>query len=180
MRSDPTGPTVADGDTIRLRSGVYVRLIGIDTPEAGQCGYRAAKRKLDRWVGGSARLVNPAGVDDRDHYGRLIRYVHDSGRDTGLGLLRHGLAKARYDGRDGYDRHPRQATYRRADRNNPGVVRVSIVLTTFWIGSPPRRGASEPEESVGRHPQGTTPLGPGHYPASAHAEIRSSLARRRT
>ena len=72
---------VVDGDTIRLRSGVYVRLIGIDTPEVGECGYRAAKRKLDQWVGGQARLVNPAGVDDRDHYGRLIRYVHDSGRD---------------------------------------------------------------------------------------------------
>ena len=114
---------VVDGDTIRLRSGVYVRLIGIDTPEVGQCGYRGAKRKLDRWVGGSARLANPAGVDDRDHYGRLIRYVHDSRRDTGLGLLRLGLAKARYDGRDGYDRHPRQATYRRADRKNRDMCR---------------------------------------------------------
>jgi endonuclease YncB( thermonuclease family) len=114
---------VVDGDTIRLRSGVYVRLIGIDTPEVGQCGYGAAKRKLDQWVGGDARLVNPAGVDDRDHYGRLIRYVHDAGRDTGLGLIKLGLAKARYDGLDGYDRHPRQATYRRADRNNPDSCR---------------------------------------------------------
>jgi endonuclease YncB( thermonuclease family) len=64
------------------------------------------------------RLVNPAGVDDRDGYGRLLRYVHDSGRDTGLALIKRGVAKARYDGRDGYDRHPRQAQYRRADRNN--------------------------------------------------------------
>jgi hypothetical protein len=31
---------------------------------------------------------------------------------------RFDLAKARYDGRDDYDRHPRQATYRRADRIN--------------------------------------------------------------
>lgn len=114
---------VVDGDTIRLPSGVYVRLIGIDTPEVGQCGYKAAKRRLDRWVGGDVRLINPAGVDDRDHYGRLIRYVHDSGRDTGLGLIRLGLAKARYDGLDGYDRHPRQARYRRADRNNRDLCR---------------------------------------------------------
>lgn len=112
---------VVDGDTVRLQSGVYVRMIGIDTPEVGQCGYRAAKRKLDQWVGGEARLVNPAGVDNQDHYGRLLRYVHDSGRDTGLGLIKLGLAKARYDGLDGYDRHPRQATYRRADRNNPDL-----------------------------------------------------------
>ncbi|HET6920443.1 MAG TPA: hypothetical protein VFI46_13390 [Jiangellaceae bacterium] len=122
-----------DGDTVRLQSGVYVRMIGIDTPEVGECGYRAAKRdrgltwsrsrKLDQWVGGEARLVNPAGVDDRDHYDRLLRYVHDSGRDTGLSLIKLGLAKARYDGRDGYDRHPRQSTYRRADRNNPDLCR---------------------------------------------------------
>ena len=81
----------------------------------------------DIWLvdpeGGEARLVNPAGVDDRDHYDRLLRYVHDSGRDTGLSLIKLGLAKARYDGRDGYDRHPRQSTYRRADRNNPDLCR---------------------------------------------------------
>lgn len=112
---------VVDGDTIRLQSGLYVRLIGIDTPEVGECGYLAAKRKLDQWVGGDARLVNPASVDDLDHYGRLLRFVHDSGRDTGLGLIRRGLAKARYDGLDGYDQHPRQASYRRADRNNPDL-----------------------------------------------------------
>ena len=31
---------VVDGDTIRLGSGTYVRLIGIDTPEVGECGFR--------------------------------------------------------------------------------------------------------------------------------------------
>jgi endonuclease YncB( thermonuclease family) len=67
----------------------------------------AAKRKLNQWVGGNARLVSPKGVDNRDGCDRLLRYVHDSGRDTGLGLIKRGLAKARYDGRDGYDRHPR-------------------------------------------------------------------------
>ena len=33
--------------------------------------------------------------------------------------VRRGLAKARYDGLDGYDHHPRQHRYRRADRLNP-------------------------------------------------------------
>ena len=112
---------VVDGDTIRLKSGTYVRLIGIDTPEVGECGYRAAKRQLDRWIGSTARLKNPASVDDRDPYGRLLRYVHASGRDTGLALIKKGLAKARYDSLDGYDRHPRQRDYRRADRANPDL-----------------------------------------------------------
>lgn len=110
---------VVDGDTIRLASGVYVRLVGIDTPEVGECGYRAARRTLDGWIGSTARLVNPASVDDRDAYGRLLRYVHASGRDTGLALIERGLAKARYDGLDGYDWHPRQNDYRRADRVSP-------------------------------------------------------------
>jgi len=112
---------VVDGDTIRLKSGTYVRMIGIDTPEVGQCGYRKAKRQLNKWVGETARLVNPAVVDDEDAYDRLLRYVHDSGRDTGLALIRRGLAKARYDGRDGYDRHPRQHRYRKTDRNSDDV-----------------------------------------------------------
>jgi len=108
---------VVDGDTIRLTSGKYVRLIGIDTPERGRPYYAAAKRYLDRLVEGRVRLVNPASTDDRDHYGRLLRYVRDGGRDTGLAQIRKGYAHARYDGRDGYDWHPMQSTYRRTDAN---------------------------------------------------------------
>ena len=114
----PTGVRVGyvvDGDTIRLANGRYVRLIGIDTPERGRPYYRAAKRHLDRLVEGRVRLVNPASTDDRDHYGRLLRYVRDGGRDTGLAQIRKGYAHARYDSRDGYDWHPSQSTYRRAD-----------------------------------------------------------------
>ena len=106
---------VVDGDTIRLTNGKYVRLIGIDTPERGRPYYRAAKRHLDRMVQGKVRLVNPASTDDRDHYGRLLRYVRDGGRDTGLAQIRKGYAHARYDSRDGYDWHPSQSRYRRAD-----------------------------------------------------------------
>ncbi len=116
---------VVDGDTIRLTSGKYVRLIGIDTPERGRPYYAAAKRYLDRLVEGRVRLVNPASTDDRDHYGRLLRYVRDGGRDTGLAQIRKGYAHARYDSRDGYDWHPMQSTYRRTDANtrNLWVIR---------------------------------------------------------
>jgi endonuclease YncB( thermonuclease family) len=112
---------------------VFARLIGIDTPEEGQCGYGAAKRKLDQWVGGNARLVNLKGVDDRAGYGRLLRYVHDSGRNTGLGLFGRGPATARYDDRDGYDRHPRQAKYWRADRNNRDRCRFDVRPRCFVV-----------------------------------------------
>jgi endonuclease YncB( thermonuclease family) len=115
---------VVDGDTIRLTNRRYVRLIGIDTPEAGRAYHLAAKRSLDRLIGARVRLVNPVSVDDRDHYGRALRYVHSNGRDTGLAQIRRGYAHARYDGRDGYDRHPRQARYRRTDAHTRDLWRV--------------------------------------------------------
>ncbi len=115
---------VVDGDTIRLTNGQYVRLIGIDTPERGRPYYLAAKRNLDRMVEGKVRLVNPASTDDKDRYGRLLRYVRDGGRDTGLAQIRKGYAHARYDSRDGYDWHPRQSRYRRLDANTPNLWTV--------------------------------------------------------
>lgn len=112
---------VVDGDTVRLQSGRYVRLIGIDTPEVGECGYERAKRVLDRKLNGRIWLADPAVVEEHDYYNRALRYVHDRGRDGGLVLLRRGLAVARYDSTDGYGWHPRQRRYHRADRRNPNV-----------------------------------------------------------
>ena len=43
---------VVDGDTVIIDHRVVVRLVGIDTPEHGQCGYDAATRALRRLVGG--------------------------------------------------------------------------------------------------------------------------------
>ena len=52
---------VVDGDTVRLKSGRYVRLIGYDTPEGGKHYYGKAKRSLDNFIpdSGRIRLVNP-------------------------------------------------------------------------------------------------------------------------
>lgn len=115
---------VVDGDTVRLENGAYVRLIGIDTPETGQCGYQAAKSKLARMVahnGMTVLLRNPPSVDDADRYGRLLRYVDLPDKDTGAVLIRKGLADARYDSLDGYDHHPRQEKYRALDASHPDV-----------------------------------------------------------
>jgi len=107
-----TGFTAVDGDTI-ARGALDVRIIGIDTPEIGECGYAAARAITDRFVSDGVRLNNRSG---RDQYGRLLAYAVDSdGRDLGTVLLRRGLANARYDGTDGYDWHPRQHRYRQID-----------------------------------------------------------------
>lgn len=116
---------VVDGDTLDVRSasGVVerVRLIGVDTPERGQCGFAEASDVLrGLTLGRQVRLV-PGTRDDRDGYGRLLRYVDAAGTDTGAELIRRGLAVARYGSADGYGAHPREAAYVAADAASPGV-----------------------------------------------------------
>ncbi len=104
-----------DGDTVVTSKGT-IRLIGIDTPERGTCGVKKARRwaRAHAPVGSTVRLINPPSVINKDKYDRKLRFVVAQGLDIGLGQIRHG-AKARYDGRDGYDHHPRQKSYRKAD-----------------------------------------------------------------
>ena len=110
-----------DGDTVETTRGT-VRVIGIDTPERGACGSAAATRHAQAIApaGSRIQLRNPASVVDHDRYGRSLRYVlTPAGRDVGLAQTRDG-AHARYDSTDGYQWHPRQARYHRADANHPG------------------------------------------------------------
>lgn len=105
---------VVDGDTIDLDSGDTVRLVGIDTPERGECGFGPAHSAMKRLVlGREVTLVE--SDEDADKYGRLLRYVEVGDLDVGLRMIRKGLAIARYDSRDGYGRHPREDRYITAD-----------------------------------------------------------------
>lgn len=108
-----------DGDTVVTSQGT-VRLIGMNTPEVGKCGFAAATALARRVAPAGSHIVlgNPRSTQDRDRYGRLLRYVNRGSVDVGLREIKAG-AIAMYDGRDGYDAHPRQARYHRADRRNP-------------------------------------------------------------
>ncbi len=111
---------VIDGDTVDLGNGERVRLVGIDTPERGECGYEKAADALSALVlGRQVELVR--SDEDRDQYDRLLRYVDVDGVDAGLELVRRGLAVARYDSRDGYGFHPREPKYVAADRGSKPV-----------------------------------------------------------
>jgi endonuclease YncB( thermonuclease family) len=109
-----------DGDTVDTSRG-KVRLIGIDTPELGRCGAAVAHQRAEKLAppGSKIRLVDPRSVRNEDKYGRLLRYVEIAGKDIGLAQIKNG-ARARYDSRTGYDHHPRQVKYIRADKkHNP-------------------------------------------------------------
>ena len=122
-RSRTVVTRVVDGDTVEIASGEHVRLIGIDTPEVGVCGFGAATARMRRMVEGRrVVLVNPDSVQDVDAYGRLLRYVDVGGEDAGLAQIRAG-ARARYDSRDGYDPHPREDRYHRAEIDHPTCAR---------------------------------------------------------
>lgn len=107
-----------DGDTIELGNGQVVRIVGIDTPEVGECGYDAATAKMERLVLGE-RVRLTTSDEDTDRYGRLLRYVDVGKRDAGLEQIKAGLAIARYDSRDGYGYHSREDRYIAADGDAP-------------------------------------------------------------
>lgn len=107
--------SVVDGDTLDVEGVGRVRLVGIDTPEVGECGYDQARERLSDLVLGEPVTLVTAGVDDRDRYDRLLRYVDVDGADAGLVLLEEGLAVSRYDSRDGYGEHEREDDYLDAD-----------------------------------------------------------------
>jgi len=111
--------SVVDGDTLRLADGQTIRLIGVDSPERGECGFGPATSLTKSLTLGKRVTLGTGARDDRDRYGRLLRYVQVGSTDVGLELLRAGLATARYDSRDGYGRHPRESIYVRVDDATP-------------------------------------------------------------
>ena len=113
---------VVDGDTVWVaRDGVSrkIRLIGIDTPESGQCGFTESSRSLRGIIGGQRVRLTAGTRDDADRYGRLLRYVDVNGVDAGLRQIKSGQAVARYDSRDGYGAHARETAYVSADAVSP-------------------------------------------------------------
>lgn len=96
---------VRDGDTIVVSMNgrnENVRLLGIDTPEMnykkGEPDEGALAATLftrEQVEGGSVALTADALNQDRDHYGRLLRYVHLEGGDLlNLELIRNGYGFA--------------------------------------------------------------------------------------
>lgn len=110
--------SVADGDTITVDiDGVKerVRLIGIDAPELhpAECfGQESADYAAGLLAGKRVQLLRDDSQDDRDRYGRLLRYVFLSGEvNVNQTLVKQGFAREyTYDNPYLY-----QEAFRRAD-----------------------------------------------------------------
>ncbi len=86
---------VNDGDTLTLTSGAKVRLVQIDAPELEtDCYGRAALEALVALAPKGTRVTLSADrrLDDRDAYGRLLRYVLVRGENVNVELVREGAA----------------------------------------------------------------------------------------
>ena len=151
-----------DGDTVLTNRGT-VRMIGVDTPERGVCEYEAATQFSARVAptGTAIRLVNPKRVKNRDHYGRLLRYVSRGKHDLAAAQIGHG-AWARYDSRDGYQRHPRQAQYRRLDTRQRN-----------YCGYKP---AAAPKPSTGASGGASGPVSPAGKSCPSYAPIKGNAS----
>ena len=91
---------VTDGDTVDVVVGGRedtVRLIGINSPESGECfADEAASALVDLVDGVAVRLV--PDVTDRDQYDRLLRYLYVGDTFVNEALVRGGFAQAyRYE-----------------------------------------------------------------------------------
>ncbi|WP_330209786.1 thermonuclease family protein, partial [Pseudomonas sp. AM4(2022)] len=90
---------VVDGDTVRLKDGRSVRMIGLNAPETGKKGRPdepfavAARQRLQALVKASdGRVGLVPGREGKDHYGRTLAHLYGAnGENLEAQLLAEGL-----------------------------------------------------------------------------------------
>ena len=130
-RTAATVERIIDGDTLVVRSGQHVRLVQIDSPEAGEeCYAESATRELTRLARPGQRVVleRDARLDAVDRYGRLLRYIWVGRTNVNVELVRRGAATPWFYDGDRGRYAPRflaaVSSARRAARGMWGACRV--------------------------------------------------------
>lgn len=67
---------VIDGDTIEVSGGTRIRLIGVDTPETGDCFSAEATRYANELLPAGTRVRLAYDVQRLDPFGRTLAYVY--------------------------------------------------------------------------------------------------------
>lgn len=82
---------VIDGDSIVLEDGSEIRLLGINAPEREYPFYDEAKTRLSSLVLGKVVRLE-SDFEDKDRYGRLLRYIFINDVLVNIQLVKEGLA----------------------------------------------------------------------------------------
>ena len=86
---------VIDGDTFVIEGGERVRVIGINAPEMKTEYGEPAKEHLFALIDGQTVDIEPDHIsNDKDVYGRLLRYVYLNGTDINKKMVTDGYAIA--------------------------------------------------------------------------------------
>ena len=165
-----TGTTVTrviDGDTFVITGGAKVRVLGIDSCEAGTAGgTRATRAAEDAVLGQAVRLTAEPGVD-LDRYGRQLRYVSYSGGDLAETMVRADHT-AIYTG----GRNDASAAVQARLRGLDGNGRTCGAATTPGTTRPAPAGTARPAPAV----VGTPKPKPAPRPAPVAAAPRPKPA----
>ena len=85
---------VIDGDTFITNKGDRVRLIGVDAPELPSLRSIESKMYLNQLIHNKVVTLERDEIsDNKDKYGRLLRYVYLDKKDVNLQMLKSGYAK---------------------------------------------------------------------------------------
>lgn len=86
---------IIDGDTVVVEGGDHVRLLGIDCDEKGKKCYKAANLRIEELALGKKAVFEYEG-EDKDQYGRKLRYIIIDGKNINLQMVEEGLCVARF------------------------------------------------------------------------------------
>lgn len=92
--------SITDGDTLTVQmtdgKEEKVRIIGIDAPEKSpaECFAKESSTHLASLLTGKQVVLESEPGDDRDVYGRLLRYIALDGQDIGAAMVRDGYAES--------------------------------------------------------------------------------------
>jgi micrococcal nuclease len=90
---------VPDGDTLQIKSGERLRLIGIDAPELGQKPFGFKSRNLlQNLINSSKEICCLKGDDPTDKYGRTLAYCWAKQRFINAEMIKEGQAYAFFVG----------------------------------------------------------------------------------
>jgi endonuclease YncB( thermonuclease family) len=92
---DLTVTDIVDGDTVDLSDGRRVRVLGVDTPEKGECGFEEASEfARATLLNKEVAVASDPTQDAVDQYGRSLLYVSRWGVDYSLVVVGAGWARA--------------------------------------------------------------------------------------